>query len=189
MAVKPISYGATLRDSSLSFPSCFSFLWFFLCLVLCLMCVTACLIFNSSLNGNIPSGLIGSCWPHDYSTRKRWRLTPYWLIIWLISLESFDWCAYLLCICVCICVCVCVCVFVCCSVKRLFDATFLAVNWNYLEKTLRIVEKSVTYLNSKKTEKKMEQENVRIICFFLFYKLFCGLETLRQIWVEKLRSC
>lgn len=57
------------------------------------------LIFNSSVNEKIPSGLIGSCWPHEQPTRKCWRLIPHQLIIWLIILQSCDWCA---CVCVCV---------------------------------------------------------------------------------------
>lgn len=107
VAVQTISHGVTVGDVSFSFPFCISLFWFYFvfCLFfLCLghtnndgvcKCVCMCLIFNSSLDEKIPSGLIGSCWPHDQPTSKCWQLIPYRLIIWLIILESSEWCVYL----------------------------------------------------------------------------------------------
>lgn len=106
----------------------FLFLYTAVCFFLpwaCWVCVCLCLIFNRSVDEKIPPGLIGSSWPHDQPTRKCCRLIPHCLIIWLIILESSDWCTYLW-VGVCVHMCVCACwSFICKSLKA--DETHLEV--------------------------------------------------------------
>lgn len=96
--------------------------------------VCGCLIFNRSVDEKIPPGLIGSCWPHDQPTRKCWQLIPYRLIIWLIILESSDWCTYL-----CVCMCVCACLsFICKSLGAVFLSQLALKNGALIKTYLRL---------------------------------------------------